>query len=272
MRGKGERLTMVRPYLKDKLSGLGSEHSPGRRIVGTHIEMADSICSEVLGRVGYDFVLIDADDSEHSYTSLRNHMTVLNSESTPTVVRVSGNLQSHVSRVLELGPDGIIFPAVSTAEEADNVMSLCLYPPDGRRRFSPLRAVGYGLDDAMRCVRQDSLAMCRFIQLDSAAALRNLPEIVKNPLIDGFFFSPGEVCRPDGTPDGVYGEDSISMLRRAADCITAAGKPFGVSVLRSGTGMLTFWLELGARIIASGVDFGYILGGAADNLRAIRNL
>ena len=78
--------------------------------------------------------------------------------------------------------------------------------------------------------------------------------------------------RPDGTPDGVYGEDSISMLRRAADCITAAGKPFGEWVLRSGTGMLTFWLELGARIIASGVDFGYILGGAADNLRAIRNL
>ncbi len=253
---------MIRPYLKDKL-GRGC-------VVGTHIEMSDPVCSEVLGRVGYDFVLIDADDRESSYTALRNHMTILNAEGTPTVVRVADSLQSHVSRVLELGPDGVIFPAISTAEEAEHVVSLCLYPPDGRRRFSPLRAVGYRLEDAMSCVRQDGAAMCRFVQLDSAEALRNLPDIVENPMIDGFFFAPGELCRQDGTPDGLYGADTVPLLREAAGLIASTGRPFGVSVLRTGTGVLSFWLELGATLIASGADFAYILGGAAEDLRNIR--
>lgn len=255
---------MIKPYLKDKL-GRG-------RVIGTHIEMSDTICSEVLGRVGYDFVLIDADDRESSYTSLRNHMSVLNAEGTPTVVRVADSLQAHVSRVLELGPDGVIFPAVTTAAEAENVISQCLYPPDGRRRYSPLRAVGYRLEDAMTEVRRDSMAMCRFVQLDSAAALRNLPDMVANPMIDGFFFAPGELCRADGRPDGLYGADTESLLREAAGLIAASGRPFGVSVLRPGSGVLSFWLSLGATLIASGADFAYILGGAAENLKALREM
>lgn len=255
---------MIRPYLKDKL-GRG-------RVIGTHIELSDAVCSEVLGRVGYDFVLIDADDRESSYTALRNHMSILNAEGTPTVVRVADSLQSHVSRVLELGPDGVIFPAVTTAEEAENVVAQCLYPPDGRRRFSPLRAVGYRLEDAMSRVRQDGAEMCRFLQLDSAAALRNLPEMVENPMIDGYFFAPGELCRPDGTPDGLYGADTGTLLREAAGLIAASGRPFGVSVLRPGAGVLRFWLALGATLIASGADLAYILGGATENLREIRGM
>ncbi|MBQ9079637.1 MAG: aldolase [Clostridia bacterium] len=257
---------MIRPYLKRKIENKDA------LVVGTHIEMTDSICSEVLGRVGFDFVLVAADSSENGYSALRNHMTALHSGGTPTVVRVESNLQSHVSRVLELGPDGIIFPAVNTAEQAKNVVSQCLYPPAGRRRYSPLRAVGYGLDDAMRFVREDSVEMCRFIQLDSAESLRNLPDILEVDMIDGFFFSPGELLRHDGTPDGLYGPDTAVLLREAAALLGESGKPFGVSVLTAGVDVLKFWVELGATIIASGTDFGYILDGASGNLKDIREL
>lgn len=260
-----EGFAVVKPYLKDKIT----DRQDGC-VFGTHIEMSDSICSEILGRVGFDFVIIDADSSENSYSSLRNHLIALNSGGTPSVVRVSGNTQSHVSRVLELGPDGIIFPAINTAAEAEGVLSLCLYPPAGRRRYSPLRAVGYGLDDASRYVRQDSLKMCRFIQLDSAEGLRNLPEIVTNPLIDGYFFSPGELFRKDGCPDGLYGPDTIPLLREAAALILQTGRPFGVSVFTAGNDVLRFWRGLGVRMIASGTDFGCILRGAAENLKDIR--
>lgn len=253
---------MIKPYLREKL-GRG-------RVVGTHIEMADPLCSEVLGRVGYDFAVIDVTDSEAGYGVLRNHMSVLNSEGTPSVVRVAGNLTSHIGRVLELGPDGVIFPGINTAREAEEVMQLCVYPPEGRRRYSPLRAVGYGLGDAMTDYRTDSAQMCRFIQLDSAESMRNLPEIAENPLIDGYFFAPGELCRADGMPDGVWGADTEKLLYEAAQVIKESGRPFGVSVMRPGEGVLRFWLRLGATLIASGADFGYIFGGATENLRAVR--
>lgn len=261
--GRGHE-AVIKPYLREKLGH--------RRVVGTHIEMTDSLCSEVIGRVGYDFVLVDAVDSEASYTALRNHMSVLSSEGTPTVVRVAGNMTAHVGRVLELGPDGVIFPGLVTARDVEEAMQLCVYPPEGRRRYSPLRAVGYGLGDAMTDFRRDSTQMCRFVQLDSAEALRNLPEMVENPLIDGFFFAPGELCRADGTPDGVYGADTEELLRQASGVIADAGLPFGVSILREGGDVLRFWLDLGATLIASGADFGYILGGATENLTTLRGL
>lgn len=257
---------MVKPYLKRKIENTAL------RVVGTHIEMSDSICSEVLGRVGFDFVLLSADSSENSYASIRNHMAALHSGGTPTVVRLAGNLQSHVSRVLELAPDGVIFPGINTAAEAENAMAQCLYPPLGRRRYSPLRAVGYNLDDALRLVREDSGEMCRFIQLDTAESLRNLPEIADNPLVDGFFFSPGELIKMDGSPDGLYGPDTAVLLREAAALLRERGCPFGVSVMTAGTEVLNFWTSLGATVIASGTDFGYILDAAAQNLRAVRRL
>jgi len=257
---------MIKPYLKQKIQDIS------RRTVGTHVEMSDSICSEVLGRVGFDFVLISADSSENGYASLRNHMTALHAGGTPTVVRLAGNFPGHISRVLELAPDGVVFPAVNTAEEAENAMAQCLYPPEGRRRFNPLRAVGYGLETAMTQLREDSTKMCRFIQLDTAEALRNLPEIIQNPYIDGYFFSPGELLRHDGTPDGLYGPDTAVLLREAAALLRENGKPFGVSVMTAGADVLRFWTDLGATIIASGADFGYILSGAAENLKAIKSI
>lgn len=258
---------MVQPYLKEKI-----ESRAAGLTVGTHIEMSDTISSDIIGRVGYDFALLDADTSENCYASLRNHMVSLNSARTPVVVRAASNIHSHISRILEYGPDGIIFPAINTAEEAENAISQCLYPPEGRRRYSPLRAVGYGLDDAMLNVRSDSYKMCRFIQIDSAEAIRNLPDIVSNPKIDGYFFSPGELQRRDGSPDGFYGPETPALLREAAELIKDAGKPIGVSVFTAGADALRFWLSLGASIIVSGTDFGYILSGASENLRNIRKI
>ena len=90
--------------------------------------------------------------------------------------------------------------------------------------------------------------MCRFVQLDSAESLRNLPDILDVDMIDGFFFSPGELLRHDGTPDGLYGPDTAVLLREAAALLREGGKPFGVSVLTSGSDVLKFWVDMGASI------------------------
>ena len=96
-------------YLKDRLH---------QNLVGTHISMTDSIVSEMEGRLGYDFIWIDTEHSEISYTNLRNHITAVNAGGTPAIVRVSMNDYNHVKRVMEMGPDGIIFPMINTAEQA----------------------------------------------------------------------------------------------------------------------------------------------------------
>ncbi len=248
-------------YLKDKLGG---------ELVGTHISMTDSIVGEILGRLGYDFIWIDTEHSENSYTSLRQHITAVNAGGTPAIVRVSMNDYNHVKRVMEMGPDGLIFPMINTPEEARAAMEFCMYPPEGRRGFGPLRAVGYGLDDMDSYIAEANEKTCRFVQVETAMAVDNLPEIVKNPYIDGFIFGPCDLSGSLGELNCVFGEKTQSYIRRAISIIKDAGKPVGVSTGSTDPEVTGFWHDLGIDIISTGTDYDYIMRGARDNLSDMR--
>ena len=82
--------------------------------------------------------------------------------------RASNDL-TYTKRVLEMGPDGIIFPMVRSAEEAETLLSCTLYPPYGSRGCGPQRAVRYGFDNEAAYVRSRPMDLCRFLQIESKA-------------------------------------------------------------------------------------------------------
>ena len=252
---------MVRNFLKDKLH---------QNLIGTHISMTDSIVSEMLGGMGYDFIWIDTEHSEISYTNLRNHLTAVNAGGTPAIVRVSMNDYNHVKRVMEMGPDGILFPMVNTPEEADAAMKFCMYPPEGRRGFGPLRAVHYGLDDMDEYIALANAKTCRFIQIETETAVKNLPQIVKNPYIDGYFFGPCDLSGSIGELNLVFGEHTQKLIREAIAILKDAGKPIGVSTGSTDPAVTQFWHSLGINMISTGTDYDYILRGAKENLSAMK--
>lgn len=47
------------------------------------------------------------------------------------VVRVAWNDPVLVKPVLEMGVDGVIFPMISSAEDAEKAVKSCNYPPEG---------------------------------------------------------------------------------------------------------------------------------------------
>ena len=235
-------------------------------LIGTHISMPDSIVSEMLGRLGYDFVWIDTEHSEMTYTNLRNHLTAVNAGGTPTLVRLSMHDYNHVKRVMEMGPDAILFPMINTPEEAAAAMSYCMYPPEGMRGFGPLRAVNYGLDDMNEYIAAANRDTCRFIQIETETAVKNLPEIVKNPYIDGYFFGPCDLSGTIGKLNQVFGERTQKLIREAIAILKDAGKPIGVSTGSIDPEVTGFWHDLGINIISTGTDYDYILQGARQNL------
>lgn len=235
-------------------------------LIGTHISMPDSIVSEMLGRLGYDFVWIDTEHSEMTYTNLRNHLTAVNAGGTPTLVRLSMHDYNHVKRVMEMGPDAILFPMINTPEEAAAAMSYCMYPPEGMRGFGPLRAVNYGLDDMNEYIAAANRDTCRFIQIETETAVKNLPEIVKNPYIDGYFFGPCDLSGSIGELNQVFGERTQKLIREAIAILKDAGKPIGVSTGSIDPEVTGFWHDLGINIISTGTDYDYILQSARQNL------
>jgi len=74
---------------------------------------------------------------EHTYTSYKEvlcHLNAARSTGTPAIIRVPQNDLTATKKILEMDPDGIIFPMVRTAEEAKALIDMTLYPPRGSVR------------------------------------------------------------------------------------------------------------------------------------------
>ena len=88
-------------------------------ICGTHVQLADPEICSIYGQLGYDYIWLDM---EHTYLSYKDVLHSLNAaklNGTPVLVRVPQDDLTPLKKVLEMGPEGVIFPMVNSAEEAD---------------------------------------------------------------------------------------------------------------------------------------------------------
>lgn len=252
--------------LKEKLTSQ-------KHLSGTNVTLTDASIGEIFGYLGFDFIWIDTEHSTIDYQTLNLMIMGVKAAGTSPLVRVPWQDPTATKKVLEMGAEGILFPMVNTAEEADAAMRQCLYPPLGDRGFGPRRAVRYGIDDVREYVYEKSLSICRFIQIESEQAIRNLPEIVKNPYIDGYIFGPNDLSASIGEFGNVYGEKTGALIDEAVAILKPTGKTIGVSVDATEAEKLKYWHDKGIGMITSGQDCGYLVRGAKAtlaNLRAVQ--
>ncbi len=252
---------MIKPYLQDRLH---------ETLFGTHVSMTDSIASEILGAAGFDFVWIDTEHSENNTTSVRQHLNAIQGQGTAAIVRVTKNDQNHLKHILELGVDGIVFPMINSAEEAMAAVQGCLYPPLGVRGCGPLRATRYGQDSMSEYIDSESLKICKFVQIETVEAVNNLPEIIKVPHIDGFFFGIMDLSGSVGKLSQIYCDEVQNLVKKSISELKKAGKPIGISINCTDPIENRKWYEMGINIISSGSDFDYIFKGATENIKGLK--
>lgn len=97
-------------------------------LYGTHVNLADPCICDIVGRLGYDFIWVDMEHSYLSYKDLLSHIIAAKGTGTPVIVRIPQNDLTATKKILEMGPDGVIFPMVRSKEEIDRLMGYTLYP------------------------------------------------------------------------------------------------------------------------------------------------
>ena len=240
------------------------------QLVGTHVESNDPAFSELLGHAGFDYLWIDTEHTSMSYEQVQAHILAAHYAGTAAVVRVHINDINHTKRILEMGPAGVIFPMVSTAEMAAAAMESCLYPPIGKRGFGPKRAASYGFEDLTEYIHDEPNRLSRFIQIETAEAVDNLPEIVKNPLIDGYIIGPCDLCGSIGKLPDYKCPENIALVKRIVEILKAHGKCIGLSVGDFRREEYMFWKDMGINMISTGGDYNYVIAAAKNYISAIR--
>jgi 2-dehydro-3-deoxyglucarate aldolase/4-hydroxy-2-oxoheptanedioate aldolase len=244
------------------------------KICGTHVSMIDPCICDMIGSLkGYDFIWVDMEHSYVSFQNLLTHLSAAHSVGASVIVRVPQHDLTYVKKVTEMGIDGIIFPMVKDASEAEELIKYTLYPPYGNRGFGPMGAIKYGIEDANEFSRRGHIdKMCRFIQIENKTAVDEIEKITKIEYLDGCIFGPNDLSGSINELGNVFGENNIKLIKKAVAVLNDSDKITGLSTYSTDEKVLKFWDNLGIQMISSGSDYEAVWKTALTTLNTLKKV
>ena len=252
------------------MNSLKKKLEKREKILGTLVSLTDPCLCEIMGNIGYDCVWIDTEHTYMSHKDVLCHLNAARSVGIPAVVRLPQNDLTETKRVLEMGPDGIIFPMVKSCEEVRELIATTLYPPHGTRGFGPLRAIGYGALDPKEYVARKSFDMCRFVQIEHIDMIEELEKIAEIPYIDGFIFGPNDLSGSLGEFLNVFGEPTLSKMRDSIKLLRERGRYVGIAGGMSEHDV-KIWSEMDIDMLFAGADWSFIYTKGEETLKTMKN-
>ena len=238
---------------------LRNRLAAGEFLLGSHINSSDPTLTECMGQTGIDYIWIDTEHTAIDYKTLQLHLIAARAAGCPTMVRVPWNEGHLAKRVLEMGPDAVVFPMIRSAEEGRKAIAACRYPPLGDRSFGPIRAADYGAIGAAAFAAQEP--PCVFLQVEHIDAVRCIDEILALDGLDGIIFGPcdlsGSMHRLGRLDDQELNEAMDHVIARCR----AMGIPAGISLGLAPDGNLQDWQQRGIQFMSVGNEYAFLQKG-----------
>ena len=245
----------------------------GKSICGTLVNIPGIPIVEILGYFDFDYLWID---TEHSVTTTEQcyaQIVAAKSVGIPSLVRVPQNDLTYTKKVMEMGPDGIIFPMVKDAEEAMELLSYTLYPPIGNRGCGPQRATRYSADNEYEYLKAGGNPdFCRFLQVECKSFVDDLEKIADNPYIDGFIMGLADMSGSINEFGDFFGENNLALAKKTIEIAHKHGKIVGSATQASDEKTIRMLHEMGIDMLTCGADFNYLVNGARTTCENIRKV
>jgi 2-dehydro-3-deoxyglucarate aldolase/4-hydroxy-2-oxoheptanedioate aldolase len=241
-------------------------------LFGTHVSLTDPCICEMVGYLGFDYIWIDMEHTYIDCKTLLSHLNATRAAGTSAIVRIPVDDSATLKKVLEMGPEGIVFPMIRSVRQAQALLDATFYPPKGTRGFGPARAIRYGLDDTDDYIHNGSKDLCRFIQIEHADAVACLDALIQIDEIDGFIFGPCDLSGSLGQLNHVFEADTRGPMDTAVRKLKKAGKLAGISFGPYDEVNIRNWYNLGMDMISVGNDMNYIFSGAKQALANLRSV
>jgi 2-keto-3-deoxy-L-rhamnonate aldolase RhmA len=118
----------------------------GRVPLGMQCFTGSAAIIEIIGFVGFDFVMIDTEHASLNEETVEHLIRAADSVGLTALVRVSHNHATPIRKALEAGAAGVIVPQVRSAREVSEAVAAARYPPLGSRGMCPAtRASQYSI-------------------------------------------------------------------------------------------------------------------------------
>jgi len=241
-----------------------------KTVVGTFSKFSSPVASEILGYLGFDFVILDMEHSALDYSQAENLMRAGEAAEISTVIRVPGIEENPILRVLEAGSQGIQAPGVDNAEMAKKVVEAARYRPLGMRGLSfSTRAAHYTIKDKSKHLTDSLAKQLVIVQIESKEAVENLEEIAATEGIDVLFLGPSDLSNSLGIPGQVNHPLVQEALIRLCEVASEHDKVAGTFVGNSEQALRA--IEAGVRYLVYDNDVAFLVKGARTVLEELKN-
>ncbi|MCX6560272.1 MAG: aldolase/citrate lyase family protein [Candidatus Aminicenantes bacterium] len=185
--------------------------------IGLLLSLPSPEIVEICVEAGFDWLFLDMEHGLLDFI-ITQRMIQAAAGRASCIVRVPANEPVWISKALDLGADGLIFPHINTAEEAAACVRAALYPPLGARSIGIARGQGYGVR-VKETVAGANADVTLIAQAEHIDAARHIESILEVPGIDAVFIGPFDLSASLGLPgkiDDVRVQDAIGTILAAS--------------------------------------------------------
>ncbi len=225
----------------------------------------------ILKNAGCDFVFLDMEHSGFDISDLKSILRYFEAAELPAFVRPPGKDNYAISRVLDMGAEGIILPMVGSVEETRQIIQSARYTPEGSRGV----ALGIAHDHYQPGAVLDKLAAANrrtqiYPLIETVDGLKNVEDIVSMPGVDGLWVGHFDLSCSLGIPGEFDNPVFVSAIERISTAAKANGKPAARVAATAEEGADLF--QQGFEIIAVSGDCWLLQQAMSQAANALRDL
>jgi 4-hydroxy-2-oxoheptanedioate aldolase len=224
------------------------------------LHFTDPSLYEMTSLLGFDCIWMDLEHHGYSVETASNLMRAARVGGSDIVARPGKGEFMRMSRLLEMGATGIMYPRCESAAEAAEVVKWCKFAPEGRRGADGANPdMPYLMMPTADYVRSANEQTFVVVQIEDAGTAARAAEIAAVPGVDVLFLGPGDFSILGGFPGQMDHPAFARAVQHVAEAARRAGKHWGMPCFSPEHGRRL--LDMGARFIAHGADIVLVKQG-----------
>jgi 4-hydroxy-2-oxoheptanedioate aldolase len=221
---------------------------------------------EAYALAGFDFLVLDLEHSATDVGTLSALIAACQAADIPCLVRVEAGSTSSITRILDMGPGGVMIPGVGSAAQAAEAAAAARYHPLGRRGLAPIVRHGLYPEAARGTEGRDRLTTV-VVQLEAADALPEAAAVAATPGIDVVFVGPYDLSQSVGHPGELDHPEVVAVGERLAE---AVGSTAALGVYIERPEQILRWRKAGASFFTLRTDGRIFLDACRETRERFR--
>jgi 4-hydroxy-2-oxoheptanedioate aldolase len=207
---------------------LKKQLAAGARTTGVWLSLANGYAAELVGTVGFDWVLIDGEHAPNDIRSTVEQLQALKGSSSSIVARPPVSDVHLIKQYLDIGVQSLLLPMIESGQQAELMVKAVRYGPRGVRGVgaSLARASMFNSIPDYMATADDQI--CLMLQVESRAGLAALDDIARTDGVDCVFIGPSDLSADMGYPGNYHAPEVEAAIADAIKRIQAAGKAVGI--------------------------------------------